>query len=221
MQTFISFLQTYFNTISPYYPWTAILGALMYLWLLNRLRGHISLSPTGDKNAKCIDGRCTSFYRVPGGVGSFTFGLVMYGTARFIAYPPLSFFMFGVASVQAVLSLLDWAVLMSQFAGKAWHRYNPSAKLGWRYHFGLETVFVYSHLERCGRISAGDPLGLILFLRGGDGKLATDIRDGLTIAYTIVGWIPFLITVSLPSLLLGKIVIPSPFPVPVDTSDHR
>lgn len=174
----------------------ALTAALIYGVLLRHLVGHVSFKPSAESGAGCIDSREHAKYRVPGGTGTFSFGLVPLLAYFYVS--PWSGFLF-LAMVQFFMSLADMLILWKQAFE------NP----------GAEFILLRSHGLRhpgCGRTSAWDPIGASIYfiqIKTGWSWLGY-VRGVVQLPYDLVGVIPGLV-VNLPLMFVGKFVLPIPF----------
>lgn len=177
----------------------AVIAAGLYGVLLAYLGAthHMSFAASAEKGAGCVDHREHAKYRVPGGVGTFSMGLVPL-LAYLYLFPSWTWLLV-LARVQFLMSSVDVLLLWGQFI----------------VHPGAEVVLLRSHGLRhpgCGRTSAWDPIGggLYLIQIFTDWKWLGYIRGFIQLPYDLVGMVPAFV-VNLPALLVGKLVIPIPF----------
>ncbi|OIP74468.1 MAG: hypothetical protein AUK08_01635 [Candidatus Pacebacteria bacterium CG2_30_36_39] len=157
----------------------------------------MELSPSADHGAGCVDHREKTKYRIAGGVGTYTFGIIPW-LAYVYLFPSWDWLIY-LAGAQFVMSVVDVLALWAQFI----------------FNFGPEFVLLRSHGLRhpgCGRTSAWDPIGGAMYLAQIIFKVNLGIPRGLWqfFVYDLPGW-PIALIVNLPALLTGKFVFPLPF----------
>jgi len=152
----------------------------------------------------CIDKRDHGKYRIAGGAGVFALGLSIWLFRYFFA--PTWWWLDDLARAQFLMALPDIAIFWFQLAK----------------NFGPEIVVVESHGLRkpgCGRTSAHDPVGAIMYLA----QIILEYKSGQEVTllrylrgfwqffvYDLLGAIMVTI-VCLPTILVGKITIGWPF----------
>lgn len=191
-----------------------VIAAIVYGTLLTYLIGtrHMTLaSALMSVFGVCVDSRCEGRFRVPGGVGSFSLGLVPWLLLQSQEMSWLAV----LARVQFIMGVVDILILYAQLLSQAWQ--------------GGKIVLLWSHLLGCGRLSAMDPVGGTLYIlqivlvdvcKIENAKLPLQLmRDFVALPYTFVGFVPAFF-VCLPALLTGKLVIPLPVPLPPNAPAH-
>jgi len=182
------------------WSFAAVIAVVIYGVLVSYLGAthHMTFASTASSGAGCVDYREDVKYRVPGGVGTYSLGLVPW--LLYVNVFPDWSWLVVLARVQFLMSAVDILLLWGQLIFK-----DP----------GREFVLLRSHGFRkpgCGRTSSWDPIGASLYLL----QLFTGwkwlgyLRGLVQLPYDLVGWLPAFV-INLPMLIFGKFVFPIPF----------
>lgn len=195
----MSFLNEFLGSPSDW-SLAAVIAVVIYGVLVAYLGAthHMTFAGTASSGAGCVDHREDVKYRVPGGVGTYSLGLVPW--LLYVSVFPEWSWLVVLARVQFLMSVVDILLLWGQLLFK-----DP----------GREFVLLRSHGLRhpgCGRTSAWEPIGASLYLLQifTGWKWLGYVRGLVQLPYDLVGWLPALI-INLPMWIFGKFIIPIPF----------
>jgi len=219
---YISFLTT---TSTELWLTTLFVAGILYVILLSYLfySGHANFK--FDESYPwivCIDNREKGKYRIPGGTGTLSLGLVPW-----ILFRLTNDWLLGeLARIQFVMAVFGLVILFVQFIKWSWTtRYYRITQGGsdsyYTYHHWVEFVGLRSHFGGCAAL-AWDPIGFTLYVSqtviceygGFEGakKVLETARDIVALPYTLVGFVPALAMNILTIPFFGKVIVPSFWP---------